>query len=66
MNKKMIGAILGTFALGSFNVALADDAPPAAKDKKAKKDKKGKGEKGGAEKSCKGADGKGCSGDKAK
>ena len=46
MNKKMIGALLGTFALGSMNVAFADDKPaggdaPKA-EKKAKKGKKGK------------------------
>ena len=66
MNKKMIGALLGTFALGSMNVAFADDKPaggdaPKA-EKKAKKGKKGD-KKGGDAKSC-GADGKSCSGAK--
>jgi hypothetical protein len=72
MNKKLIGAVLGTFALGGMQIARAGEAP-AKEDKPAKETKKGKkagkakkGEaKEGGEKSCKGADGKGCNGDKA-
>ena len=68
MNKKMIGALLGTFALGSMNVALADDKPAADAAPKAEKKAKGKkakkaDKKGGDAKSC-GADGKSCSGAK--
>jgi hypothetical protein len=64
MNKKMIGALLGTLALGSANVAFAQEGgEKPAKEEKGKKGKKAKGEKGGAEKSC-GADGKSCSGKK--
>ena len=64
MNKKLIGAVLGTFAIAGMNIARAEDAPKAEKPaKEAKGKKKAKGDKG-AEKSCSGADGKGCSGDK--
>ena len=59
-NIKLIGAVLGTFALGTMNVALAEDAPKDGKADKA--EKKGKGKKGGGEKSCGGE--KGCGGDK--
>jgi hypothetical protein len=66
MNKKMIGAVLGTLAFGSMTIARAEDAP--AKPEKAEKGKKAKkakaeGDKKGGEKSC-GADGKSCSGKK--
>lgn len=67
MNKKMIGAVLGTLAFGGMNLpARAEEAPAPAKEKKAKKKPKGEkpaGEAKAGEKSC-GADGKGCSGDK--
>jgi hypothetical protein len=62
MNKKMIGAVLGTLAFGTMTIAAhADDAPPAGK-KADKKEKKKEGDKKGGEKSCKGD--KGCSGAK--
>jgi len=57
-NTKLIGALLGTFALGTMNVAMADDAPKGEKAEKGKK----KDKKAGGEKSCGGE--KGCSGDK--
>jgi hypothetical protein len=57
-NTKMIGALLGTFALGTMNIALADEAPKGEKAEKGKK----KDKKAGGEKSCGGE--KGCSGDK--
>jgi len=59
-NKKLVGAILGTLAFGSMNLALADDAP-AEEGAKAKKKGK-KGDKKGGEKSCSGEGG--CKGDK--
>ena len=57
-NTKLIGALLGTFALGTMNVAMADDAPKGEKAEKGQK----KDKKAGGEKSCGGE--KGCSGDK--
>jgi hypothetical protein len=67
MNKKLIGAVLGTLTFGPLIVpAFADDKPPAEGEKApAKKEKKGKkgDKKEGGEKSC-GADGKSCSGKK--
>ena len=68
MNKKMIGALLGTLAFGGMTVsAYADDVKPADAPKaegKAKKAKKAKGDKKeGDAKSC-GADGKSCKGAK--
>ena len=63
INKKLLGAVLSTLALGSMNVALADDKPAdAPKAEKKAKGKKGD-KKGGDAKSC-GADGKSCSGAK--
>ena len=79
MNKKLIGAILGSFAMAAPFVARADDAAPApapAADKDAKPAKPAKKAKAkktdttkpaadakGGEKSC-GADGKSCGGKK--
>lgn len=66
MNKKLIGAVLGTLAFGGISgIARAEDAPADAKPAKAKKAKKEKSDKKGegGEKSC-GADGKSCSGKK--
>ena len=57
-NKKMIGALLGTLAMGSMTIAQAEEAPPKAE----KKGKKGDKKKEGGEKSCSGD--KGCKGDK--
>jgi hypothetical protein len=67
MNTKMIGALLGTLAIGGMNVAYAGEAPAEKTEKPAKGKKKGEGkgeEKGkGGEKSC-GGDGKSCGGAK--
>jgi hypothetical protein len=59
MNKKL-AAILGSLSLATAGLALADDKPAPDKADTTKKadPKKGKG----SEKSCKGADGKGCAG----
>lgn len=76
MNKKTIGALLATLAIGSMNIASAEEKPAgdAAKGEKAEKAGKKGGKKGdkkadkkaddkkGGEKAC-GGD-KGCSGAK--
>ena len=65
MNKKMIGALLGTLAIGSMNMAYAGEDAKAEKPKaeKGKKgDKKAEGDKKGGEKACGGE--KGCGGAK--
>lgn len=69
MNKKMIGALLGTLAMGTMNLAMAADEKPADAPKAEKKAKKGDKKKEGGEKSC-GGDKKGgekaCGGEKSK
>ncbi len=62
MNKRLIGAVLGTLTFGAMAVpAFADEKPaPEKKEKKAEKKEKKGDKKEGAEKSCSGE--KGCKG----
>lgn len=63
MNKKLITAVLGTLAMGTMNLAIADEKPAdAPKAEKGKKGKKGDAKGKGGEKSCSGE--KGCKGAK--
>jgi hypothetical protein len=60
MNTKLLGAVLGTLAIGGMNVARAEDKPAEKKEEKGKKgDKKDKkGEKScSGDKGCKGKEG---------
>ena len=69
MNKKMIGTLLGTLALGSMTLARAEEGAAPKTDKATKADTKGtkKGDKGDKKKGDKGCSGpKGCGGDKNK